>query len=92
MTKAQPRDAIDEMTLEELAGPQVEYTPPEKPILTRNKVRNVVADLIDMANQGGYAQIARKRKIWRRQVRRIDRLRLRRIAELTPDPDLEPEA
>jgi hypothetical protein len=83
----EPVDTIAEMNLEELAGPEVVVGPRPRPVLTPAIIRGVVADLIS-PEELGHVGIAHKHGVTTKQVRRINRARLARIAKLTADAEV----
>ncbi len=65
-----------------------EPQPDTPPVITAQLVRDVVADLIEIEANNGYHGIAVKHGVRESQVRTLDRMRMRRIAQLTePEPE-----
>jgi hypothetical protein len=83
----EPVDTIAEMNLEELAGPEVVVQKPVKPVLTPEKIRGIVADLIN-PEALGHVGIAQKYGVTTGQVKKVDKARLERIVELTAEADI----
>ena len=73
------------MTLEELQDIVNEYMPPDPTPLDSTLVRNIVDDLRQVEVSGGYLAIAKNRGVLVEQVKLINRIRLARISQLTPE-------